>query len=86
MTQSESCVYLIRELLQEAPRYSSLSIPNSAEEKSCCVPFSIFACPIIYGRLTQKDQALLASCFSPCLALADEHNIDSIAFCCISMG
>ena len=33
MTQRESCVYLIRELLQEAPRYSSLSIPNSAEEK-----------------------------------------------------
>ncbi|MBE6030412.1 MAG: protein-ADP-ribose hydrolase [Clostridiales bacterium] len=42
--------------------------------------------PIIRGLLTQHDEDLLASCYNSCLVLADENNIDSIAFCCISTG
>ena len=29
---------------------------------------------------------MLASCYRSCLKLADQHGIDSIAFCCISTG
>ena len=42
--------------------------------------------PIIYDKLTPKDEALLASCYNSCLTLAEEHGIKSIAFCCISTG
>ena len=42
--------------------------------------------PVISGPLTQKDCSLLASCYSSCLELANENNIKSIAFCCISTG
>lgn len=42
--------------------------------------------PIIHGALTERDEQLLASCYSSCLALADENNLKSIAFCCISTG
>lgn len=42
--------------------------------------------PIIRGPLTEYDEALLASCYNSCLALADENNLDSVAFCCISTG
>lgn len=42
--------------------------------------------PIIHGRLTKKDEELLASCYRSCLELAEENDIDSIAFCCISTG
>ena len=42
--------------------------------------------PIITGRVTQKDRDLLASCYSSCLELAAEHQLESVAFCCISTG
>jgi O-acetyl-ADP-ribose deacetylase (regulator of RNase III) len=42
--------------------------------------------PIITHSLTQKDCDLLASCYTSCLRLAEENNIRSIAFCCISTG
>ena len=42
--------------------------------------------PIITGPVTQRDQALLASCYRACLALAEEHGLASVAFCCISTG
>ena len=42
--------------------------------------------PIIYDKLTPKDEALLASCYNSCLTLAEEHGIQSIAFCCSSTG
>ena len=38
--------------------------------------------PIVGGRLTERDCKLLRSC----LALADEKDLRSIAFCCISTG
>ncbi|MCD7805485.1 MAG: protein-ADP-ribose hydrolase [Oscillospiraceae bacterium] len=42
--------------------------------------------PIVGWRLTEKDKKLLASCYRSCLKLADENNVPSIAFCCISTG
>ncbi|MDR0685590.1 MAG: protein-ADP-ribose hydrolase [Spirochaetaceae bacterium] len=42
--------------------------------------------PIVRGTLTQKRRAELASCYRSCLALAAEHSLKSIAFCCISTG
>jgi O-acetyl-ADP-ribose deacetylase (regulator of RNase III) len=42
--------------------------------------------PIISGEVTQQDCELLSSCHRSCLMLADEHQLKSIAFCCISTG
>ena len=42
--------------------------------------------PIVRGELTQQHCELLKSCYRSCLKLADEKNVDSIAFCCISTG
>lgn len=42
--------------------------------------------PIVQGRLTGKDCALLQSCYQSCLELAVQNGIRSIAFCCISTG
>ena len=42
--------------------------------------------PIINGRVTQRDRALLASCYRSCLELAAENELESVAFCCISTG
>ncbi len=42
--------------------------------------------PIIYGRVTQRDRELLASCYRSCLELAQRNKIKSVAFCCISTG
>lgn len=42
--------------------------------------------PIVQGKLTEKHEALLASCYQSCLKVADENGLESIAFCCISTG
>lgn len=42
--------------------------------------------PIVSGALTLRHEALLESCYLHCLELADEYNLKSIAFCCISTG
>lgn len=42
--------------------------------------------PIISGHVTDRDCELLASCYRSCLALAAEHELESVAFCCISTG
>lgn len=42
--------------------------------------------PIIRGRLKQQDRDLLASCYRSCLELAEQYDLHSIAFCCISTG
>lgn len=42
--------------------------------------------PIVSGSVTKRDRDLLASCYRSCLALAERHGIESIAFCCISTG
>lgn len=42
--------------------------------------------PIVYNSLTQENCALLKSCYVECLKRAEEYNIKSIAFCCISTG
>jgi len=42
--------------------------------------------PIVYDELTEKERRELASCYRSCMALADEKELSSIAFCCISTG
>ena len=42
--------------------------------------------PIIYGSVTAEDRRLLASCYRSCLELAKDHELKSVAFCCISTG
>ena len=42
--------------------------------------------PIAQGKLTEKHEDLLASCYQSCLKIADANRVDSIAFCCISTG
>lgn len=42
--------------------------------------------PIIYDRVRQEDEQMLASCYRSCLKLADENGVRSIALCCISTG
>lgn len=42
--------------------------------------------PIIRGTVTHKDEVLLASCYESCLRLAEQYQVKSIAFCCISTG
>lgn len=42
--------------------------------------------PIVRGNVTKRDRCDLASCYRACLELAAEHELRSIAFCCISTG
>ena len=42
--------------------------------------------PIVRGKLTRQHCELLKSCYRSCLELADENNVGSIVFCCISTG
>lgn len=42
--------------------------------------------PIVYGKLTERHEKLLADCYRSCLALADKNGLQSIAFCGISTG
>ena len=42
--------------------------------------------PIIRENVRNEDKKLLADCYRSCLSLAEEHTIESVAFCCISTG
>ena len=42
--------------------------------------------PIVQGKLTKEQERLLISCYESCLRIADENDVKSIAFCCISTG
>lgn len=42
--------------------------------------------PIVRGKLTPLHCGQLASCYRACLELADQKQVRSIAFCCISTG
>ena len=42
--------------------------------------------PIVVRWVTWKDRRELAACYRSCLALAAEHGLRSVAFCCISTG
>lgn len=42
--------------------------------------------PIIHGEVWELDMLLLARSYLSCLNLAEQHELKSIAFCCISTG
>ena len=42
--------------------------------------------PIVQRRVSRKDRSDLAACYHSCLRLAAAHNLQSVAFCCISTG
>lgn len=42
--------------------------------------------PTVTEKLSEKDCALLASCYQSCLELAEQNHLKSLAFCCISTG
>ncbi|MDE6408553.1 MAG: protein-ADP-ribose hydrolase [Anaeroplasmataceae bacterium] len=42
--------------------------------------------PFVSSYLTEEDKKNLQKCYLSCLKLAEEHSLDSIAFCCISTG
>lgn len=42
--------------------------------------------PIVYGKVTEKEEKQLADCYRSCLTLADENGLKTLAFCCISTG
>mgnify|MGYP000058257515 FL=1 len=42
--------------------------------------------PIVQRRVSRKDRSDLAACYRSCLQLAAAHNLQSVAFCCISTG
>lgn len=43
--------------------------------------------PVVAGGIPSvRQEQQLADCYSSCLALADAHGLESIAFCCISTG
>ena len=42
--------------------------------------------PIVEGELTQEHERMLSSCYRSCLELADQYQLETIAFCCVSTG
>lgn len=42
--------------------------------------------PVVRGRVTEEEEKLLASCYRSCLELAEQYEVKSLAFCCISTG
>jgi O-acetyl-ADP-ribose deacetylase (regulator of RNase III) len=42
--------------------------------------------PIVRGKLTGNDRELLEKCYRSCLEIAEQNEIESVAFCCISTG
>ena len=42
--------------------------------------------PVVQGELTDTHRKLLRSCYESCLKAAEEKQLESIAFCCISTG
>ena len=42
--------------------------------------------PVIGAKVSDRDKALLVSCYRACLETAEQNGIESVAFCCISTG
>lgn len=42
--------------------------------------------PLVTGKLNTQHREILRSCYTSCLRLANEYNLKSLAFCCISTG
>lgn len=86
----EACAKLMQEQGHEEPTGQAKITP------ACNLPSQYVlhtVGPIIHNRNSQgayspttEDARLLASCYRSCLELAEKHNLQSIAFCCISTG
>ena len=79
-----ACNDIIRAQGQEEPGWQALK--SHLDLISCQVCAATMVGPNITGPLDRKDCRLLAGCYEACLELAAEHDIQSIAFCCISTG
>ena len=100
MNQEERRRFLIEELLGEQPFCCNQEIPaDEGRQKRLIRALMNVRCPgaisrrflevqdaYLQGKLSQKHCDLLESCYHSCLKLAEENNVDSIAFCCISTG
>ena len=100
MNQEERRRFLIEELLGEQPFCCNQEIPaDEGRQKRLIRALMNVRCPgaisrrflevqdaYLQGKLSQKHCDLLESCYYSCLKLAEENNVDSIAFCCISTG
>ncbi len=42
--------------------------------------------PVVSGKPNGQDRETLARCYRSCLELAEQNNLKSVAFCCISTG
>ena len=77
------CATLMREQGHEEPTGES-KITSAYNLPSKYVIHTVG--PIVSGKVTTKDESLLASCYRSCLELAEQNKLESIAFCCISTG
>ncbi|MBU5474019.1 protein-ADP-ribose hydrolase [Roseburia sp. MSJ-14] len=78
-----ACAELIKE--QGSPEPTGQAKITSAYNLPCKYILHTVG-PIIRGALTKADCDSLSSCYRSCLELAAKHNLESIAFCCISTG
>ena len=73
-----------------------ITMQGHEEETGCAKITSAYNLPskyvihtvgtIVSGNVRNENKEELKSCYMPCLKLADENELDSIAFCCISTG
>ena len=78
-----ACADLMKEQGHSEPTGTAKITP--AYNLPCCYVLHTVG-PIITGVVTKKDEQLLASCYRSCLELAEQNQVESIAFCCISTG
>ena len=89
MNRTQQIQYLIHVLLNEMPAYQEQARAFPQDELSqrrLLRSLMHTVGRIIHGRVTPQDRELLASCYRSCLKLASEHELQSVAFCCISTG
>ncbi|HIT89523.1 MAG TPA: protein-ADP-ribose hydrolase [Candidatus Merdenecus merdavium] len=77
------CAELMRNQIEEEPT-GSAKITGAYNLPSKYVIHTVG--PIIHKDLKLQDCELLASCYRSCIDLAIEHDLKSLAFCCISTG
>ncbi|MDE7106670.1 MAG: protein-ADP-ribose hydrolase, partial [Anaeroplasmataceae bacterium] len=79
----EECYTLMKSLGREA-KTGEAFLTNAYNLPSKYVIHTVG--PIVYSSLTEENKKDLEKCYLSCLELAEQKNLDSIAFCCISTG